>query len=125
MAKTTPFVNSMDEGNYPDTAGRSEELDVQHEQQDTKSGTPWAGDEERTIQDNGLNHSGIYKMGDPSGNKFPGQYMVDDSNADDETSVLEYGTVDDKEVGYNGNVACYGLDGYSPPAGSGPAKSRK
>lgn len=113
------FSNSMADGNTPeDMGGPSGELTIQNQTADSPSAAPWAGDDERPIQDNGTQGHNTYTMGQPSGNAFP---PIPDPHADageaNSTELSDYGLDETVEVGQNDSIANYGLTG--PAAGGG------
>ena len=115
------FSNSMDEGNLPDTSAESGELKIQNQTADAPSSSPWAGDDERPIQDNGTGGSHLgYVMGQPSGNSFP-PCNVDEANETDDANIADFGINEGIEVGHDSGIANYGIVG--PAAGGGVRKN--
>ena len=116
----TPFKNVMEDGNFPDTAANPDDFKVEHQQHDDPTQTPWAGDDERPIQDNGTGGSHLgYVMGQPSGNSFPPCYT--ETNDDEKTNILDYGIEESKETGHESSIQNYGIVG--PAAGGGIYKN--
>lgn len=105
------FSNSMDDGNTPsDMGGPTGELKIQNQTADSPSSAPWAGDDERPIQDNGTENHHSYVMGAPSGNTFPS--IPDVHAADGQTDsadISDMGLNESIEVGQNKSIAQYGL----------------
>ena len=91
---------------------------------------PWAGDDDRPIQDNGTQGKTSYQMGDPSGNSFPGSGQPADyrltpgeTTEGEIDEISDYGLNEGAEVGYNQSIANYGIEG--PPAGGGDKRNTK
>jgi hypothetical protein len=117
------FSNSMADGNTPsDMGGPSGELKIQNQTADSPPSAPWAGDDERPIQDNGTGGHNTYTMGQPSGNSFP---PIPDPHADygeaNSTEISDFGLRETVEVGANASIANYGLEG---PAAGGDSNSK-
>lgn len=117
-----PFTNSMEDGNQPDTSALPDDFKIPEQKQDTPSSTPWAGDDERPIQDNGTggDHLG-YVMGSPSGNSFPPVEGDSHNDTDEATNILDYGLRESVEVGHDSGISNYGIVG--PSAGGGIQKN--
>lgn len=87
--------------------------------------SPWAGDSDRPIQDNGLFGKNSYQMGEPSGNSFPAagkpsDYRLTPGEApegagDNEGAGMlemdDFGLNEKVEVGNNASIANYGITG--------------
>lgn len=121
MAKT-PFTNVMEDGNFPDTASSNGELTIQNQTADSPPSAPWAGDDERTIQDNGTQGKNTYVMGQPSGNSFPSSNILDADN-DGDASLADLGLNEGVEVGHDSGIQNYGIVG--PAAGGGVERNIK
>ena len=90
--------------------------------------SPWAGDDERPICDNGTMGKTSYQLGQPSGNSFPSipdpyQSAPDADSSGSGEEISDFGLNETVEVGHNQSIANYGVEG--PAAGGGLSRNTK
>ncbi len=118
----SPYSNSMDDGNEPDTSGStySDKRDVVHD------GMPsfysgGAGADDRPIQDNGTDGKHTSCGGLEQCTQVDGGQRAENDTV--ENAINDYGEGSGL-VGHEGSVQNYGIEN-SPPAGGGSYKNTR